>query len=97
MSTDQHGLYAGVLDVARNGVDEVIRLRAENELLRDALYWWMYAHHVSDDLPPGRRRELAERCVGWAIERAMEIRGGNPPNARLSRKAAGSGDKNDIA
>lgn len=36
MNQDQaeHGAYAGVIDVARNGVDEVIRLRAECDALR---------------------------------------------------------------
>lgn len=43
MATDKskHGKYSGVIDVARNGIDEVIRLRAENYRLRvlcDDLY-----------------------------------------------------------
>ena len=43
MATDKskHGKYSGVIDVARNGIDEVIRLRAENDRLRvlcDDLY-----------------------------------------------------------
>lgn len=34
---EEHGIYSGVVDIARNGVDEVIRLRALNADLLDAL------------------------------------------------------------
>lgn len=34
---NEHGPYAGVVDVARNGIDEVIRLRALNAELVEAL------------------------------------------------------------
>lgn len=33
MSDEQHGDYAGVVDIARNGIDEVIRLRAVIKML----------------------------------------------------------------
>ena len=36
---EEHGIYAGVVDIARNGVDEVIRLRALNAELVEALKW----------------------------------------------------------
>ncbi len=35
--TEEHGIYSGVVDIARNGVDEVIRLRALNAELVEAL------------------------------------------------------------
>ena len=35
--SDQHGIYSGVVDIARNGVNEVIRLRALNAELVEAL------------------------------------------------------------
>ena len=34
---EEHGIYSGVVDIARNGVDEVIRLRALNAELLEAL------------------------------------------------------------
>lgn len=34
---EEHGIYSGVVDIARNGVDEVIRLRALNAELVEAL------------------------------------------------------------
>lgn len=34
---EEHGIYSGVVDIARNGVDEVIRLRALNDELVEAL------------------------------------------------------------
>ena len=36
-----HGPYAGVVDVARNGIDEIIRLRREVQRLQRALYFWL--------------------------------------------------------
>lgn len=38
---EEHGIYSGVVDIARNGVDEVIRLRALNAELVEALRGWM--------------------------------------------------------
>ena len=35
--SEEHGIYSGVVDIARNGVDEVIRLRALNAELVEAL------------------------------------------------------------
>ena len=35
--TEEHGIYSGVVDIARNGVDEVIRLRKLNAELVEAL------------------------------------------------------------
>lgn len=35
--TEEHGIYSGVVDIARNGVDEVIRLRKLNAELVKAL------------------------------------------------------------
>lgn len=36
-----HGPYAGVVDVARNGIDEIMRLRREVQRLQRALYFWL--------------------------------------------------------
>ena len=36
-----HGPYAGVVDVARNGIDEIIRLRREVQRLQRALHFWL--------------------------------------------------------
>lgn len=47
---EEHGIYAGVVDIARNGVDEVIRLRAINEELIDALRDLVWAASHSEYL-----------------------------------------------
>ena len=36
-----HGPYAGVVDVARNGIDEIMRLRRKVQRLQRALYFWL--------------------------------------------------------
>lgn len=36
MTLSDHGQYSGVVDIARNGIDEVIRLKDENTALRKA-------------------------------------------------------------
>ena len=54
--SEEHGIYSGVVDIARNGVDEVIRLRALNaelrEALREMLKLWQddpaYGHEAAD-------------------------------------------------
>ena len=59
--SEEHGIYSGVVDIARNGVDEVIRLRALNaelvEALREMWELWhddpAYGHEAAD-----RAREL---------------------------------------
>jgi hypothetical protein len=58
--TNYHGNYSGVVDIARNGIDEIIHLREENKRLREGLKLITcesinaeyIAQNVIDGLPP---------------------------------------------
>ena len=49
---NEHGPYSGVVDIARNGIDEVIRLRALNAELVKALRQGVSAYNPAAALTP---------------------------------------------
>ena len=72
----EHGKYSGVVDIARNGIDESIRLRDDNERLKRELFrakeraaeWRMKAK-----TSVSRAQYFESRCVQMdaAIRRAL--------------------------
>ena len=69
--SEEHGIYSGGVDIARNGVDEVIRLRALNaelvEALRGVLELWQ------DD--PAYGHGAAEKA--WGLLAKVEVSNGS--------------------
>ena len=60
MALSDHGQYSGVVDIARNGIDEVIRLKAQAKqdeaLLRqmlESMCWAARVMTISEDEAPG--------------------------------------------
>lgn len=60
MALSDHGQYSGVVDIARNGIDEVIRLQTQakqdDALIRqmlESMCWAARVMTISEDEAPG--------------------------------------------
>lgn len=62
-----HGNYQGVVDVARNGVDKIIRLNRDIERLQRALSFWLPSVPSSDGAVAERVASDAALLYGLAI------------------------------
>ena len=73
MALSDHGQYSGVVDIARNGIDEVIRLQTQakqdTKLIRqlvEALEKAESVYHANDTHPIAKRQASAAITAGRA-------------------------------
>ena len=74
MALSDHGQYSGVVDIARNGIDEVIRLQAQAKQDEALIRQMLEALNTCDESDgyTGLRQFFDEKAVESAITAAKE-------------------------
>lgn len=80
MALSDHGQYSGVVDIARNGIDEVIRLKAQAKQDDALILQLVEALEMSS---PHTEHEYRWKPEDWMKRRAEAIRAAR---ARLGNK-----------
>ncbi len=74
MALSDHGQYSGVVDIARNGIDEVIRLQAQAKQDEALIRQMLEALNTCDESDgyTGLRQFFDEKAVESAISAAID-------------------------